>query len=368
MRTMKGAISMKYRKGLVLALVVLALSLISVLALADAETVTAPTPIAIGQQFNFKVVGSYSNARSATVVDTSVYPAVFRLFQYKDGTKNLSTSIEIAYTFNSYNCIRSAQNTYYGNYSINFTLKPLKGTPAGDYVGEITFQAPQATVCYIYFSVKPYAGGLLHDSNLGADYLVLAGGKNVSFKALTSARKSLIIPANVAVGSVNYPVTKIEANAFKGNTKLTTVAIGKNVSTIGNYAFKNCTALKKVTGGSGVTVINRGAFAGCKVLTAVNLGAKLKTIGVQAFYKCTSLPKVTIPANVTKISLQAFYGDKKLKSVVIKTKKLVTGSIGKNAFGGTPKPTFTVPAGKEKLYADLLRDSGLPIPMATIVH
>ena len=251
---------------------------------------------------------------------------------------------------------------------MNFTLTPLKGTPAGEYVGEIFFGAPQATVCTISFSVKPYASGLLHDSNLGVDYLVSANGKNLSLKALTSNRKSLIIPAYVTVGSVKYPVTKIEANAFKGNKTLTTVAIGKNVTTVGNYAFKNCAALKKVTGGTGVTVYNRGVFASCKKLTSVNLGAKLTTIGVQAFYKCTALPKVVIPAKVTKISLQAFYGCSKLKAVSIKTRNLTTGSIGKNAFGATPNPTFTVPAGKEALYTKLLRDSGINVGSAMILH
>ena len=359
---------MKHSKSLVLALLVLFLCLAGTAALAEPAAVEASSPIAVGKTWSFTVEGSFANATSPTEVDTTAKPLAYRLFQYEDGTKNLSTSIEISYTFNSYNCIRSTQGTYYGNYSMNFTLKPLKGTPAGDYVGEIFFEAPQATVCTVSFTVKPYASGLLHDSNLGVDYLVSANGKNLSLKALTGSRKSLIIPAYVTVGTVKYPVTKIEANALKGNTTLTTLAIGKNVTTVGNYAFKNCTALKKVTGGTGITVLNRGAFAGCKKLTSVNLGAKLTTIGVQAFYKCTTLPKVVIPANVTKISLQAFYGCSKLKAVNIKTKKLVTGSIGKNAFGATPNPTFTVPAGKLTLYTKLLKDSGINITSTTILN
>ena len=76
---------------------------------------------------------------------------------------------------------------------------------------------------------------------------------------------------------------------------------------------------------------------------------------------------MTIPLNVTKIATQAFYGNTKLKSVIIKTPKLTYGSIGKNAFGGTPNPTFQVPAGKETLYKALLKASGVPVDERALV-
>ncbi len=354
---------MNSKKVWILILCALALSLMSALALAEPQAVTASAPIAVGQKWSFTVEGSFQNAKSPTVVDPSSYPVVYRLFKYADGTKNWSNSIEIAYAFQSYNCVRNTSTgTYYGNYRITFSLKPLTGTPAGQYHGEISFYAPQAVVCTVDFTVKPAANGLLHDSNTGAEYLVSSNGKNLSFKALTNAnKKTFTIPANVKIGTVNYPVTKVEANALKDNAKLTTLVIGKNVTSIGNYAFRNCAALKKVSGGTGVTTLGRGVFYLDKKLTTVNLGSKLKTIGVQAFYKCSTLASVTIPVNVTKISTQAFYGCTKLSTITIKTTKLVTGSIAKNAFGGTPAPTFKVPSTKVSTYDNLIKKSGLNI-------
>ncbi|MBQ7182768.1 MAG: leucine-rich repeat domain-containing protein [Clostridia bacterium] len=358
---------MRSRKWLVAALLAAVLCCVGAAALAE-QNIEAPAPIAVGQIFKFNVEGSFQSVRSPVVIDVTQKPMAYRMFQYADGTKNLSTDIEIAFNVKSWNCVRAADGTYWGNYSVDLQLKPLKGTPAGEYYGEITFQAPSVKVCTVSFSVKPAANGLLHDSNSGADYLVSSNGKNLSLKALNNSnKKAFTIPANVTVGTVKYPVTKVEANALKGNKKLTTLVIGKNVTSIGNYAFKNCTALTKVSGGTGLVTLGRGVFYLDKKLTSVNLGTKLKTIGVQAFYKCSSLAKVTIPLNVTKIATQAFYGNTKLKSVIIKTPKLTYGSIGKNAFGGTPNPTFQVPAGKETLYKALLKASGVPVDERALI-
>ncbi len=358
---------MRSRKWLVAVLLLAVLCCVGAAALAE-QTIEAPAPVAVGQIFKFTVEGSFQSARSPYVINVNEKPMAYRLFQYADGTKNLSTDIEIAFNVKNWNCTRAADGTYWGNYRVELRLKPLKGTPAGEYIGEITFQAPSVKVCTVKFSVKPAANGLLHDSNSSADYLVSSSGKNLSLKALNNAnKKSFTIPANVTVGTVKYPVTKVEANALKGHKKLTTLVIGKNVTSIGSYAFRNCTALTKVSGGTGLVTLGRGAFYLDKKLASVNLGSKLKTIGVLAFYKCSSLTKVTIPINVTKISNQAFYADTKLKSVIIKTPKLTYGSIGKNAFGGTPNPTFQVPAGKETLYKALLKASGVPVDERTLV-
>lgn len=51
---------------------------------------------------------------------------------------------------------------------------------------------------------------------------------------------------------------------------------------------------------------NYGAFQRCSSLTSVTLGKNLTTIGVGAFLQCTSLTSITIPDKVTSIGLNAF--------------------------------------------------------------
>lgn len=57
----------------------------------------------------------------------------------------------------------------------------------------------------------------------------------------------VIIPATITINGVTYKVTKIANNAFANNTKLQTVVIGSNVTSIGSKAFFKCKNLKKVT-------------------------------------------------------------------------------------------------------------------------
>jgi uncharacterized protein YjdB len=67
---------------------------------------------------------------------------------------------------------------------------------------------------------------------------VNAAGKN---------KKSLKIFNTVTIGGQSYKVTSIGASLFKGNTKITSIIIGKNVTTIGKKAFYGCKNLKKIT-------------------------------------------------------------------------------------------------------------------------
>ena len=56
-----------------------------------------------------------------------------------------------------------------------------------------------------------------------------------------------------------------------------------------------------------------------------------------------------------------FYKCAKLKSIVIKTTKLTTKNVGKNAFKGIyKKATIKVPAKKLKAYKTLLIKKGAP--------
>ncbi|WP_143405050.1 leucine-rich repeat protein [Eubacterium uniforme] len=59
--------------------------------------------------------------------------------------------------------------------------------------------------------------------------------------------KKINIATKVTIGGIKYKVTSIGVKAFKGNKKIIKLTIGKNVKTIGAYAFANCKKLKKVT-------------------------------------------------------------------------------------------------------------------------
>ena len=131
--------------------------------------------------------------------------------------------------------------------------------------------------------------------------------------------------------SVTIPnsVTSIGDWAFAGCYDLTSVTIGNSVTSIGDKAFLYCWRLTSITIPNSVTSIGDGAFESCSGLTSITLGKNLTIIGDNAFYDCKSLTSVTIPNSVTSIGDGAFAGCYYLTSVTIPNS--VT-SIGDDAF------------------------------------
>lgn len=59
-------------------------------------------------------------------------------------------------------------------------------------------------------------------------------------------RKALLFPKSVTIAGVKYQVTSIDDNAFKDNTTINEITIGKQIKSIGKNAFDGCENLKKI--------------------------------------------------------------------------------------------------------------------------
>ena len=87
-------------------------------------------------------------------------------------------------------------------------------------------------------------------------------------------------------------VTSIGRYAFRNCSGLTSVTIGNSVTTIGYFAFYNCSGLTSVTIGNSVTTIGDYAFSGCSGLTSVTIGNSVTSIGKYVFWGCSGLTKL----------------------------------------------------------------------------
>ena len=153
-------------------------------------------------------------------------------------------------------------------------------------------------------------------------------------------------------------VTSIGGYAFSDCSGLTSVNIPESVTSIGYWAFAGCTSLpiennlryadtylveavdkteRTYNIKEGTRFIGSHAFSGCSRLTSINIPNSVTSIGRYAFEDCSGLTSITIPNSVTSIGGGAFYKCSGLTSVTIPNS--VT-SIGGHTFYGCSGLTF----------------------------
>lgn len=152
--------------------------------------------------------------------------------------------------------------------------------------------------------------------------------------AMTDYRSSSATPwyANRAMISrvvLSSGLTSIGNYAFYECTKLTSVTIPGSVTAIGSSAFQKCSALKSVFIPTGVTSIKDSAFYDCSALTSVSIPQGVSSIAYSTFNGCAALTTVSIPTSVTSIENSAFSGCSSLVSISLPGS---TTAIGRSAF------------------------------------
>lgn len=158
---------------------------------------------------------------------------------------------------------------------------------------------------------------------------------SVKAKAKTISGK-IVIPDMVVIDGALYRVVEISANGFDNCTGITEVDMyNTSIKTIGDSAFKNCTALTKMFFSSELTAIPKDMCNGCTNLTQIFIDhTKVTNIWDNAFYNCNKLTDFSSPPTLRAIHSNAFAGCSSLKSLEF-GKEL--GTIWDNAFAGCSK-------------------------------
>ena len=102
-----------------------------------------------------------------------------------------------------------------------------------------------------------------------------------------------------------------------GNSSVKKVVIEDGVTSIGKYAFCNCTSLISITIPDSVTSIEFAAFNNCSSLTSITIPDSVTSIGKYAFEWCNKLSSITLSNNITSIGSSAFRGCTSLTSITI---------------------------------------------------
>ena len=127
--------------------------------------------------------------------------------------------------------------------------------------------------------------------------------------------------------SIPSSVTEIGGCAFRGCSSLTSISVSKDnkfydsredcnaiIHTESNTLISGC---KNTIIPSSVTRIEGDAFRGCSSLTSISIPSSVTEIWGCAFDGCSSLTNISIPSSVTEIGYNAFRGCSSLMEVRI---------------------------------------------------
>ena len=106
----------------------------------------------------------------------------------------------------------------------------------------------------------------------------------------------------------------IPAN-YLAYSKLTSITIPENITSIGRCAFSGCDGLTSITIPDSVTSIGSAAFENCSGLTSIVIPDSVTSIDHWAFQYCTGLTSATIGNSVKSISRYAFWDCASLKDI-----------------------------------------------------
>ena len=177
-----------------------------------------------------------------------------------------------------------------------------------------------------------------------------------------SSFTSVTIPnsvTNIGYGAFHYcdnlNTVRINSDAILSSHRMNDLfyqvkkyIIGDDVTSIGDYAFCDCSSLTSVTIPNSVTSFGGSAFRDCSSLTSVTIPNSVTSIGENAFYGCSSLTSVTLPNSITIIEDRTFYGCNSLTSVTIPNNVI---SIDGSVFEGCSSLTsVTIPQSVTNIY------------------
>lgn len=176
-----------------------------------------------------------------------------------------------------------------------------------DIILTITSEDNTSINSYLIHTVKVFnyeeACNLITTRTQALNVKIIDENKNINTVGSSISNPPTPSAIGIAINKKNYDVS-IDLSS----TSLTS---------IGNYAFSQCCALKEIQLPSSLNSIGESAFLNCKNLNEIHLPTSVKDIQTNAFALCSSIKTFIIPNKVSNINDNTFSGCSNLESVFI---------------------------------------------------
>lgn len=197
----------------------------------------------------------------------------------------------------------------------------------------------------------------IKDIDLGGDFHAVDSN---SFRAASTRGLRLLAatatPGAPALESIKMPsVSFIGDDAFNGAANLQSVVLSNQISFLGESVFKDCSAMTEAIVEPSIYELPASTFEGCSALdgsqgSTFTVGGLVNTLGEYAFKDCTALTAINCTNALTSIGANAFENDEALTSFSMGVNSTGSITIGDEAFKG----------------CEALADIELPVPTITL--
>lgn len=122
-------------------------------------------------------------------------------------------------------------------------------------------------------------------------------------------RNNVLVQYNGSDHQITIPesVKVVSGEAFRKNSRITSVEFLSSTAIVGTRAFSECGALESVSFSGGFLYLSGNAFYACTLLKYLGIDGGVH-IGSDAFCDCTALDTIILPDKDVYISDDAFYG------------------------------------------------------------
>lgn len=193
--------------------------------------------------------------------------------------------------------------------------------------------------------------------DLGTDFHAV---DNNAFRAASTRGLRLLAatatPGAPALESITMPsVSFIGDDAFNGAANLQSIALPNRISFLGERVFKDCSAMTEAIVEPSIYTLPASTFEGCSALNGsqggiFTVGGLVNSLGEYAFKDCTALTAINCTNALTSIGANAFENDEALTSFSMGLDSTGSITLGDEAFKGCealadielPVPTITV--------------------------